>query len=136
MYDKTLALDMLRQIQWSTQTLLKRFRPIKSASDFLKSDERLEKLDTICMQLIAIGESLKNLEKVTDTSLLARYPEIDWSKVKGMRDVISHHYFDLDAEVVYAVCTDHIGNLAQAIRQMIADLESSNTLPSSGPEDS
>ena len=55
-----------------------------------------KKLDAIRMQLIAIGEALKNLDKITADSLLPKYPQIDWKKVKGMRDVISHHYFDID----------------------------------------
>jgi uncharacterized protein with HEPN domain len=75
-------------------------------------------------QLIAIGESLKNLDKVTTQSLLAQYPEIEWQRVKGMRDIISHHYFDVDAEVIYAVCTDHINQLELVIQQMISDLRS------------
>lgn len=32
-----------------------------------------------------------------------------------------HHYFDLDAEVVYAVCSDHIGPLADVVQQMLMD---------------
>jgi uncharacterized protein with HEPN domain len=67
----------------------------------------LEKLDAICMQLIAIGEGVKNLDKVTDGSLLVGYPQIDWKRVMGMRDTLSHHYFDVDAEAVYAVCANH-----------------------------
>ena len=43
--------------------------------------------------LIAIGESLKNLDKITGGSLLAKYPEVDWKGAKGARDIISHHYF-------------------------------------------
>lgn len=56
--------------------------------------------------------------------MLAQYPEMEWQKVKGMRDVISHHYFDVDAEVIYAVCTDHINKLEQVIQRMISDLRS------------
>ncbi|MES9856898.1 MAG: HepT-like ribonuclease domain-containing protein [Sedimenticola sp.] len=51
------------------------------------------------MMLIAIGESLKSLDKITHGTLLKRYPEIDWKGAKGIRDILSHHYFDLDAEV-------------------------------------
>ena len=58
MYDKELALEILSQILRSAQTILKRFEPIKSPDDFMVSDASLEKLDAICMQLIAIGESL------------------------------------------------------------------------------
>ena len=38
---------------------------------------RAEKLDSICMQLIAIGEGLKNLDKVTHDFLLPRYPQVE-----------------------------------------------------------
>jgi len=59
MYDRELALEILTQIYNSTQTILKRFEPIKTVDDFTGSDAGMEKLDAICMQLIAIGEGLK-----------------------------------------------------------------------------
>lgn len=40
-------------------------------------------LDATCMLLIAIGESLKNLDKTTDGLLLPTYPSIPWKNVKG-----------------------------------------------------
>ena len=67
MYDRELALEILTQIYESTQTILKRFEPVKSVEDFTGSDEGMEKLDSICMQLIAIGEGLKNLDKKPKT---------------------------------------------------------------------
>jgi uncharacterized protein with HEPN domain len=75
------------------------------------------------MMLIAIGQSLKHLEKVAGKSLLVGYPEIDWKAAKGMRDIISHQYFDLDAEVVYSVCTKRIPTLIVAVEKMIRDLD-------------
>ncbi len=122
MYDRELTKEILNQIYLATQTILKRFKPIKSSDDFTNSEEGMEKLDAICMQLIAIGESLKNLDKVTNNSLLSQYPEIEWKKVKGMRDVISHHYFDLNAEAIYEVCKNHIYNLAQTISKIKNEL--------------
>ncbi len=123
MYDVELVKAILDQLLWSTQTIVKRFIPITSPEDFTLSDAGLEKLDAICMQLIAIGENVKHLDKVTAGELLPRYPQIEWKRVMGMRDVLSHHYFDLDAEVVYAVCDTHIERLAQTIQRMLADLE-------------
>ncbi|MBU2522349.1 MAG: DUF86 domain-containing protein [Proteobacteria bacterium] len=32
----------------------------------------------------------------------------DWKKAKGMRDIISHHYFDMNAEAIYNVCKNNI----------------------------
>jgi len=77
MFDKKLVLEILEQIRDAIQTIQRRFEPIRSADDFTNSEAGVEKLDAICMQLIAIGESLKNLDKITDNSLLPRYPDID-----------------------------------------------------------
>jgi len=89
--------------------------------DFTHSDAGMEKLDSICMQLINIGESLKNLDKITDGSLLPKYPQIDWKKAKGLRDIISHHYSDVNAEAIYNVCKNHIDELADVISDIIKD---------------
>ena len=70
------------------------------------------------MMLIAIGENLKNLDKVTDHNLLVKYPEVDWKGAKGMRDIISHHYFDLNAEVVFSICKDRIPGLIETVTKM------------------
>ncbi|HDQ70558.1 MAG TPA: DUF86 domain-containing protein [Chloroflexi bacterium] len=123
MYDTDLAKEILRQILWSTQTIAKRFAPIASPADFVASEAGLEKLDGICMQLIAIGESVKHLDKVTEGDLLSHYPQIEWKRVMGMRDVLSHHYFDIDAEVVYATCDKHVEELAKTVQRILADLE-------------
>ena len=122
MYDKELAREILNQIYHATETVLERFGPIKSADDFTSSDSGMEKLDAICMQLIAIGEGLKNLDKITGNSLLLRYPDIDWKKVKGMRDIIGHHYFDLDAEAIFEVCKHHIAPLSPTLEKMIKEV--------------
>ena len=123
MHDKELILEILKQIFDSTQKIQKRFEPIQSVNDFTDTEAGMEKLDSICMQLIAIGEALKNLDKITTDALLPKYPQIDWKKVKGMRDVISHHYFDIDAEAIYKVCTDHVKMLAQAIKKIMKEVQ-------------
>jgi uncharacterized protein with HEPN domain len=62
MFDKNLILKILEQIRNAIQTIQRRFEPIRTAHDFTDSEGGVEKLDAICMQLIAIGESLKNLD--------------------------------------------------------------------------
>jgi uncharacterized protein with HEPN domain len=46
----------------------------------------------------------------------------DWKKAKGLRDIISHHYFDLNAEAIYNICQENIDELVQTIKMMIKDL--------------
>jgi uncharacterized protein with HEPN domain len=128
MFDKELVLGSLEQIDNAIQRIQRRFEAIRSADDFTNSEAGVEKLDGICMQLIAVGESLKNIDKMTENSLLAMYPGIDWKKIKGMRDIISHHYFDVDADLIYDVCANHIGKLDEAIHKMIMGLRASSPL--------
>jgi uncharacterized protein with HEPN domain len=123
MSDTALVKEILTQILTATQRIDRRFSAIRDSNDFLDSNDGLDKLDAICMMLIAIGESVKNLDKITQGQLLQKYHEIDWKGVKGMRDVISHHYFDVDAEAVFTVCKKHIPELATSLRRMIDDLQ-------------
>ena len=122
MSDPELVGEILRQIDGAISTITRRFEPIRSPQDFLASEAGREKLDAICMQLIALGESVKNLDKITGGKLLALYPEIEWKRVMGMRDILGHHYFDLDVEIVFSVCRTHVGILARVIQRMRDEL--------------
>lgn len=122
MYDKSLVIDILRQISNAIETIQKRFEPIKSVNDFTDTPEGMEKLDSICMLLIAIGESIKNIDKITNKTLLPMYPQIDWKGAKGMRDIISHHYFDIDAEEIYNVCDTKLKPLLSVTKTIQKDL--------------
>jgi uncharacterized protein with HEPN domain len=98
MPDKELTLEILRQIEEAATKIIARFEAIHQVSDFTDSDAGVDKMDAICMMLIVIGESLKNLDKITDGTLLPQYPDVDWKKAKGMRDILTHHYADINAE--------------------------------------
>ena len=108
--------EALKQISSSAKRILKRFEQVDSADYFLDSEDGLEKMDALCMQLIAIGESLKNVDRLTDKKLLVKYPDINWKTAKGIRDIITHHYFDLDAESIYDVCENNIEPLLKTMR--------------------
>jgi len=123
MYDQELILEDLRHIEWSLKQIATRFASVSSSDDFMKDDAGLEKLDSICMQLIAIGETLKHLDKLTDTKLLTAYPDLDWKKAMGMRDFITHHYFDIDSETIFSVCTVHLPLMEIVINRITADQE-------------
>ena len=50
------------------------------------------------------------------------YPEFDWKGAMGFRDIIAHHYFDIDAEQVYWVCAHNLEPLSGYIKRMIKEL--------------
>lgn len=88
----------------------------------LIAQQGMEKMDSICMMLIVIGESLKNLDKITGGTLLENYPQVEWKKAKGMRDILTHRYPDVDAEAVFYTCKDKIPDVGKAVRKMLEDL--------------
>ena len=122
MYDLELVLEDLRHIEWSLTQIEKRFISIVSADDFIKDDTGIERLDSICLQLMAIGETLKHLDKLTESTLLVRYPDVDWKKAKGLRDIITHNYFDIDSETIFTVCKEHLPPMKRVVAVIIADL--------------
>ena len=121
MYDTLIAFHILDLIQKSLERISFRFSDISCPDDFLLSESGMMKLDTI-------GESSKNLDKVTNKELLAQYPEIPWRYVMGVRDIIVHHYFDVDADEIYRICLEDIPQLQQAIKRMLDDLKTDNLI--------
>ena len=124
MSDNEMLMEVLLQTLDAIKRIIKRFEPVESASFFTDTTDGMEKLDGICMLLIAVGESLKNIDKITGKTLLPRYPEIDWKGAKGMRDIIFHHYFDIDAEEIFWVCENNLPPLAETMEKIIADVTS------------
>ena len=122
MYDKDLLVEILTQIESAISTILQRFTPVTNTKYFTNSPQGMEKLDSICMLLIATGESLKNIDKITNKELLKKYPQIDWTGAKGLRDIISHHYFDIDAKYIFNVCDTKLPDLLMTITKIKKDI--------------
>jgi uncharacterized protein with HEPN domain len=119
---KGIALDILEDIFSAIEKLEERTKEVHSIDDFIGSSSGMVLLDATCMLLIAIGESLKNLDKTTDGLLLPTYPSIPWKNVKGLRDIIAHHYFDVDASQILWIIKNEISPLKEAIQYFIKEL--------------
>ena len=57
-FDKYVALDILNRVHISIEHIEERSQPYHCGDDFLMSSTSVAILDSICMQFIAIGESL------------------------------------------------------------------------------
>jgi len=115
MYDKELVLDIIEDMINASNKIKNRCSKFNSAEDFLDNEDSQIVLDSICMQLIAIGEAVKEIDKITKNELLSKYKQVQWKKVAGIRDILLHHYFDLNAEIIFSVCVDHIENLFKTL---------------------
>lgn len=123
MFDKELVLDSLQKIKAMLDLILDRASVVDTPNDFLCSPNGMMRLDAICMNLIALGETVKGLDKLTGGQFLPNYPEVYWKGVMGMRDKISHHYFEIDSDVVFKTIQEDIPQMTSAIVKMIDDIK-------------
>ncbi len=122
MYDNEILTDLLYKIQDCLNKIQLRFKSVNTISDLTDSPAGMEHLDLLCMPLIVIGELVKKIDKVTDKSFLKKYPDIPWGEIKGMRNIVVHDYFNIDAEEIFNTCKEDIPILTEAIKIIIMDL--------------
>jgi uncharacterized protein with HEPN domain len=68
--------------------------------------------------LLIISEAAKSLPK----DLLQRYPEVDWSEVIGLGNVLRHGYHAVDDDTIWEILTTNLSELSPVIDRMIEDL--------------
>lgn len=116
--DKATTAELLDFILESLRLIKRRFSGITSSDDFLDSDEGLDKLDAISMRLQSIGEALKNLDKRQQELLLMVADKEYWSKIIRTREILTHHYIDIDAETIYMICDEKLDELEKKILEL------------------
>jgi len=119
---KELIIKKLLDVSESIEMVLSRSSKINVAEDFSASVEGGELFDAILMRLQMIGEVLKKVAK-TNPEILQSHPEIEWNKVIGLRDVISHDYMFVDEGVIFSICKDKMPKLKEAVIRIITELE-------------
>ena len=60
MFERLIAYHILELLKKSLEEIIQRSERIRFADDFLSSNEGVILLDSICMNLSAVGESVKN----------------------------------------------------------------------------
>ena len=106
MFDRKVVFAELDLLIEAVDAVMRRTVHIRNVNDFLLTETGVILLDSVCMKLIAIGEGVKKLDKITSKMFLPRYPNVEWKGVMAMRDIIVHHYFEVDAEVVFVAIVE------------------------------
>jgi len=87
-------------------------QPYKNADKFY---ENQRDFDAVLMNFIIIGEMVSRLsDDFTD-----RYCQIDWIKIRGLRNIVAHDYFGIDAEEVWQIIHNHIPNLESELLKIL-----------------
>lgn len=122
MYDRSLLLELFLEIEEALRRIERRFAGINSPNDFIRDDDGLDRLDSIAMMLVAIGENTQRLDKYISPELFEKSTDIDWAGIKGLRNILAHNYFSIDAEEIYQICNVEIVAFKQAIAKLRNDV--------------
>ena len=109
-YDRDRLLDILEAIE----NIQKRLS--HSQEDFL-ADELLQVWAIHHIQII--GEAAANLS----SSLRTHYPDLPWSDIVSMRNVLVHQYFGIDPEQIWDTVTIDLPKLKHQIQAVLKDLQ-------------
>lgn len=116
--DKTYRmLELVNMMLDSIHVIQSRTSQIKSANDFLLTPDNTF-LDGICMKLIFMGESVKTIDRLSAGKLFPLFPSIPWKEIMKLRDIIAHHYFKIDVDVIYSTIKEDLPPLQDALAQI------------------
>lgn len=83
-----------------------------SKAAFLEDEKTL---DAVVRNLEVIGEAVKKLPE----NLRAKHSAVEWKKIAGLRDILIHEYFGLDAEIVGDIVQNKVPALDREVRTML-----------------
>jgi len=91
----------------------------KYATQGQETFEQEELIQTwIVHHLQIIGEAARGLS----SDLKNQHPEMPWSKIIGMRNILVHHYFGIDVDVVWAVVERDLPDLKLRIETILREV--------------
>ena len=122
MHDEELLYYSLKRIASTIERIINNSQAIDDSQYYVLSPAGMERLESTCMLLLAIGESIKGIDKMTQKQLLPNYPEVDWKGAMGIRDIIAHHYFDIDEFIVFDVVKNKLPGMLETINKMIEEV--------------
>jgi len=97
---------------------------INAIEEFSKNMDKKElissrlKQNAIIREIEIIGEAAKNISK----TIKNKYPEIEWKKIVGTRDIIIHAYFGIDFNAVWDIIKKDLPDLKTKILKIKEDL--------------
>lgn len=83
----------------------------KTAND-LEYDLTLERAVSMTLQMIS-----EKVGKISD-GFQQQHPEIEWARIKGLRNRISHEYENLDFDIIYTAATESLQELKEKLLQL------------------
>ena len=76
-------------------------------------------VDAVLRNLMVLGEAARNVpSEVRDA-----HPEIPWSRMVGLRNIVAHVYFGVDLENVWKIVSENVPPVRPALEGLLEELE-------------
>jgi uncharacterized protein with HEPN domain len=94
---------------------IQRIEEYISGMDYQQFTRDYKTSDAVIRNFQIIGEAVKNLPK----EIKAKYPNLPWEEMYGLRNRISHEYFGIDFEIIWDISTTYLPENKKEIEQII-----------------
>ena len=91
---------------------VERYTKDSNFHSFIKDEMRY---DAVLKNLEVIGEAVKNLP----AEIKKKHPAIEWKKIAGLRDILSHEYFGIEQSIIWDVIQNKLEELKEEVTKMI-----------------
>ena len=94
---------------------VKRIRGYVRDMDYKTFSSDLKTQDAVIRNLEIIGEAARHLSP----EMTSRAPMIEWPKIMGLRNILTHEYFGVNLVIIWDVVEHKLDPLAQACRNLL-----------------
>jgi hypothetical protein len=94
---------------------------VRQYTEGLTYDEFIEDektMDAVLRNLEVIGEAARNIPE----ELRGKYPDVEWHRMIGLRNIISHEYFGVDMQIIWEVATRNVPETEPLVADMLKRL--------------
>lgn len=74
-------------------------------------------LDAVVRNLEIIGEAIKKVPG----KIRSKYPEVEWKRIAGLRDILIHEYFGIDMDIIWDIVQNKLPELEKQVKQILSE---------------